>query len=190
MNEKWHVPVLRNGKSGSYLAIGGGAWGILYGCELDIPLAGSDSPDELLTTPLLKKTKICSIYCRYRTTTKYCFINSFTNSDMATIVMLHHLRQHFVFCSSENSTRNKNHIIQLSSLWCFHKENEFPANSPAAFVWPPSWHWRWSWFPCDAKLPHVHVARAAAVLQLRRRCAGHAIPGIRHLKAPQTIDNV
>lgn len=46
------LPVFRSGKSGSYLAIGGGAWGILYGCELGIPLAGKDSPDELLTTPL------------------------------------------------------------------------------------------------------------------------------------------
>lgn len=47
------IPVLRSGKSGSYFDIvGGGCWGILYGCELGTIPAGNDSPDELLTTPL------------------------------------------------------------------------------------------------------------------------------------------
>lgn len=49
-------PVFRNGKSESYFDIDDGGWGILYGCELDTDPAGKDSPDELLTTPLFKKT--------------------------------------------------------------------------------------------------------------------------------------
>lgn len=49
----YRIPVLRNGKSGSYFEMvgGGGCVGILYGCELVTP-AVIDSPDELLTTPL------------------------------------------------------------------------------------------------------------------------------------------
>lgn len=47
------LPVLRSGKSESYLAMAdGGCCGILYGCALLPEPAGSDSPDELFTTPL------------------------------------------------------------------------------------------------------------------------------------------
>lgn len=46
-------PVLRSGKSASYLAmVGGGGCGILYGWELGTLPAGNDSPEELFTTPL------------------------------------------------------------------------------------------------------------------------------------------
>lgn len=47
------LPVLRSGKSDSYLAIvDGGCCGILYGWALLPEPAGNDSPDELFTTPL------------------------------------------------------------------------------------------------------------------------------------------
>lgn len=47
------LPVFRRGKSESYFTIADGGCGILYGCELAVLTpAGSDSPDELLTTPL------------------------------------------------------------------------------------------------------------------------------------------
>lgn len=51
-----YTPVLRSGKSGSYLesAVGAGCWGILYGCEDGVTPAVIDSPDELLTTPLVE----------------------------------------------------------------------------------------------------------------------------------------
>lgn len=49
-----YTPVLRSGKSGSYLesAVGAGCCGILYGCDDGVTPEVIDSPDELLTTPL------------------------------------------------------------------------------------------------------------------------------------------
>lgn len=53
--------------------------------------------------------------------------------------------------------------------------------------------------PCDVPLPRVlvarvvlvvHVALAVAVLALEQLHVVHAVPAIRHLKSPQTINNV
>jgi hypothetical protein len=51
--ENFALPVFLSGKSESYFTMADGGCGILYGWELAaLAPAGSDSPEELLTTPL------------------------------------------------------------------------------------------------------------------------------------------